>query len=438
MSTPLTVSSSISSHWTSGSNMIYQYNVMIKNTGSDVVTSVTVRSTNTNVTSSWSCTNDPQNRNVFYFPSWTKQIGLGQIFSFGCQVVGESTFVIDAYTLAGSVPVPTPAPAPIPVPAPVPTPAPAPVPVPVPAPVPVPTPAPVPEPTPPPVPTTVPTPTASVGGMDKFGVKMMYTSSVANVREWYCNWDKGTQRSSTFGPMGSSDPQLVFRGSGSYTVYGASNALSGQMRVTGSCPRIYVRDSILETDQLPSGTQKWGNVEITFYANTTNAGDNVAYAGIEAVARTNHYPDNMLCSTRGYGGKLNFDGRAQFEKECCHGTGNKQVATTYPFPGGGKMPLNKWIGYKYVSRACNGGTQVKLELYMDLTNCVNGGTWVKVTEFTDYDGWSSDTPSCCAAHSGKVLLPPYCTTNYSVYLRSDGLGEQFYKWFSIREIDPLA
>jgi hypothetical protein len=78
-----------------------------------------------------------------------------------------------------------------------------------------------------------------------------------------------------------------------------------------------------------------------------------------------------------------------------------------------------------------------MELFLDMTNGENGGTWTKTTEFTDYDGWSGDQISCCETHRGKVLNPPHMNKNYSVYLRSDGLGEQFYKWFSIREIEPL-
>jgi len=281
------------------------------------------------------------------------------------------------------------------------------------------------------------TPTITKPSLDKFGIRILHPSSLSSPRDWFCQWDQGAQRSFKYGPAGFSDPQLIFRGSGAYTIYGASNSQSGIMKVTGPCPRIYVRGSSIESDDLPSTVPTWKNVEITFYANTTNTGSNISYAGIEAVARTNHYPDKLLCSTRGYGGKINFDGRAQFEKECCHGKGDKQTKPVYPFMNKGRMPLNKWIGYKYVVRSCENNTKVKLELYMDLTNGKNGGTWQKLTEFIDYDGWSAATPSCCDAHKGKVLTSPYFDNTYSVYLRSDGLGRQLYKKFSVREIDPL-
>ena len=284
-----------------------------------------------------------------------------------------------------------------------------------------------------PAPTHIP----DASGCDMFGIHVLHPSSTTSTRDWFNQWGKGSQRSFKFGAAGPTDPELVFRGSGVYTIYGGSGARSGHMRVSGSGPRIYVRASDKETDKFPESMPKWGNVEITFYATTTDPGASVGYAGIEVVARTNHCPDNLLCSARGYGGKINFDGRVQFEKETCHGQGNKQTTNVYPFDDGGRMPMNTWFGYKYVVRACQNNTMCKLELYMDRTDGINGGTWKKLHEFTDYDGWSSDTPSCCDLHKGRVLLPPHCTTNYSVCLRTDGIGEQFYKKFSIREIDPL-
>lgn len=276
--------------------------------------------------------------------------------------------------------------------------------------------------------------------MDQFGIKMLYPSTLTNPRDWFCNWDQGVERKFGFGSVGSTDPELMFRGNGTYTIYGSDHPLKGQMKVIGSCPRIYVRGSPKETDVLPNGIPKWGNVEVTFYALTSHSGSNVSYAGIESCVRTNHCPDSLICSTRGYGCKLNFDGRCQFEKETGHGKGEKQTSNVYPFGQGNRMPLNVWIGMKFVCRSCDHGTKVNMECYLDMTDGLNGGQWVKWHDFTDYDGWSSDTNSCCATHKGKVLLPPYMTSNYSVYLRTDGLingGTQFYKKFSIREIDPI-
>jgi hypothetical protein len=271
---------------------------------------------------------------------------------------------------------------------------------------------------------------------DCFGITKL-CKTIQSGREWASKWHLGNQRSYSFGPAGTTDPDLIFRGNGKYTIFGSTGTNSGQMSVTGSCPRIYVRNSNVSSSKLSTTVAKWGNVEITFYANTIDAGQSTSYAGIEAVAMTNHFPDEDLCSTRGYGAKINFDGRAEFEKECVHNGGNKRVATVYPFLNNGKMPIKQWIGMKYLCRSCENRTKCKLELFMDMTDGLNGGTWNKVTEFTDYDGWSSDQVSCCDIHKGKVLLPPNMNENYSVYLRSDNLGQQLYKKFTIREIEPL-
>jgi len=403
---PITVMWMVTSSWASGASMVYQYNIVVKNTGTNTYNQIYVRSTNTKVTKSWSVTpKDSTTPYILLFPSYLQSLGPQQQYNFGCTTIGKTTFVVDSSVIqSASTPVVTP---------------------------------PV---TPPVTPTSTIIPTITTGTKDKFGVNMLYKSTTDSVhsREWYSQWDKGSLRTFTFGPAGPTDPELVFRGSGKYTIYGTSDPnRSGMMAITGSTPRIYIRNSNVEGDVLPSSVKKWGNVEITFYANTTNPGSSVGYAGIEAVARTNHMPDSALCGTRGYGGKINFDGRAQFEKECCHGHGNKQAATVYPFPNKGKMPNNTWIGYKFIVRGCENNTKCKLELYMDMTDGLNGGDWKLLTEFIDTDGWSSDTPSCCDAHKGKVLLPPFQQSNYTVYLRSDDLGEQLYKKLSVREIDPL-
>ena len=208
-----------------------------------------------------------------------------------------------------------------------------------------------------------------------------------------------------------------------------SSSVTGMMSVSGTCPRIYVRDSLQNHDFVPSNTLTWKIVEITFYSNTIDPGIvPVVYAGVQADARTDHYPDTDLCNMRGISTKWNFDGRCQFEKE----TGNKQVNTTYAFPNNGPMPLNTWIGYKYIVRSCNNDTACCVQMYMDFTNGKNGGLWTKTNEFVDYDGWSADMPSCYSTHAGKVLKE-----NYSVYLRTDCVIKQLYKFFSVREIAPL-
>ncbi len=304
--------------------------------------------------------------------------------------------------------------------------------------------------------------------LDKFGVKMLFPTAPGG-REWFNRWDEGSQRTITWGPD-SIDPEFIVRGSGRCLIYGKTGANAGQAKISGSVPRLYVRGSQSEEVPPPAGTPKWNNVEVTFYAKTTEAGSRLSYAGLEAVCKTNHFPDSDDPSTKGYGGRLLFDGRVDIEKELSHGK-NSNIRTFPGFiwteaDGGGRskdpslvegngnkpvyeLPLNKWIGFKLVAKNCNHDTNVLVEVYVDKTNGADGGDWRLVKSIKDIlydpaeaeryfskDLWydSADFKnkgSAVPAQHGKPITAP----DYSVYLRTDGGIEQFYKFFSVREIE---
>ena len=87
------------------------------------------------------------------------------------------------------------------------------------------------------------------------------------------------------------------------------------------------------------------------------------------------------------------------------------------------MPLDTWIGLKYVVRTIESSGNVKFELYLDTTNGENGGSWKKVNEFIEDGTWGGP----------KVYRDPAT----SVFIKNDGLGLAKYKNFSVREISPL-
>lgn len=322
-------------------------------------------------------------------------------------------------------------------------------------------------PTPTPTPTRTPTATAtSTGGsLDPFGLKKLYPSVG---KEWFNVWNSGADRIYTTAGNQAVDPELGFaNGDQTAEIYGGSGARAGQMKIHGEYPRVYVRKN--ESFNIPPGipaADKWNNVEITFYAYST--GDSgVGWAGLEAVAKTNHWPDDWQCTTGGYGARMLFDGRVNFEKELYHTPNTNFQAgsisnywTAAEGSVGGKLPLNRWIGFKFVARNIDAGndgdwhndTQVKLELYkeMSIGNVVNptppagGGNWVLVTQYTDTGNWSSGSP---CTHQSSPDDDPYGSANlaftwpnYSIYLRTDGLTSsipQYYKWFSVREVAPI-
>ena len=261
--------------------------------------------------------------------------------------------------------------------------------------------------------------TQASAAVDRFGIKMLH-ATVHGGREWFNGWDAGPERTITWGPD-SRDPQFIIRGNTRCVVYGAAGANAGQAKVSGSGPRLYVRGTASEAVPPPPGTPTWNNVEVTFYARTTNAGSKVVYAGLEAVCKTNHCPDSDDPTTRGYGGRVLFDGRVDIEKELSHAKGSNIrsfPAFIWTEADGGprsenaslvsnnngrpvyEMPLNKWIGYKLVARNCDHGVNVLLEVYIDRSGGINGGDWKLAKSLKDI----VYSPSVDALYFSKDLL----------------------------------
>jgi hypothetical protein len=110
------------------------------------------------------------------------------------------------------------------------------------------------------------------------------------------------------------------------------------------------------------------------------------------------------------------------------------------------MPYNTWIGYKYVVYDLPDGN-VKLELYMDLTDGLNGGDWKKVNELIDtgsnfgVDGTAAKPgldPALRLTNSNSRLGSESGKPNATVYFRTDDVGTNglVYKNMSVRSIQP--
>ena len=138
----------------------------------------------------------------------------------------------------------------------------------------------------------------------------------------------------------------------------------------------------------------------------------------------------------------------QFELEDVWGSDN--ILKVNPL---GKVPCLVMEGQDSITGDWHNDTQVKLQLYkeMSIGNVENpaapsgGGNWVLVNEYTDNGNLSSGTP--CTHRTSPDDDPygaankPFTWPNYSVYLRTDGIGNtipQYYKWFSVREVAPIG
>jgi len=269
--------------------------------------------------------------------------------------------------------------------------------------------------------------------LDKFGITKLFPTKRGG-REYFAHWT-GTARTFT-----GQDPDDLWydadHGNGTYTVDGA-----GHLTAAGSTVRMYVHD--------PKKQAEWDeNLEITVYVTRISETQTVSYSGLQIFARTNHgtlgNENENLCDDRGYGAKLNIDGTWAFEKETKHegGHGYVTVAATKPAES---LPKNVKVGLKYVLRNMSQNTQVKVELYRDLSDGTNGGKWEKITEFVDTGsnwGVGADTPKAGVLPQLPLIKAQVLPSSESkkpmltVYFRHE-YGTMRYERLSIREVEPL-
>lgn len=259
---------------------------------------------------------------------------------------------------------------------------------------------------------------------DPFGIRFLQPTLPLGTY-WKARWD--TPRA--FDGVDPEDPWFDSdHGTATYRVR------NGKLFISGKVPRMYVHD--------PRMRRQWRDVEVTMYVKRV-ADDGVSYAGMTAVARSNHLDTasgTRRCDTRGIGARLRYDGHADFEKETAFPI-NEATHNVEVFPHG--MPYRTWIGFKYLVFDRPDG--VHLELRMDLTDGRDGGDWKQVASMVD-DGHVLGSVPCAPGIDPKLPLtnaPARVGSetglpNLTVYFRSDGVHRDglVYKWGSIREIAP--
>lgn len=261
--------------------------------------------------------------------------------------------------------------------------------------------------------------------VDRFGISYMRPTEPGGTF-WESDWSTSRRMDNAVDPR---DPWFD-----SAHGNGWEHADNGVLYVSGTNPRMYVHD--------PAMKRQWTNVEATIYFKRISD-DAVPYTGMTIVARANHLVTEDgtkdLCDTRGYGGRLRFDGYVDFEKETAH---PRNVARDgrQLWPSG--MPKDVWIGMKYLVWDQSDG--VHLQIWRDMTNGADGGDWQLVDDTIDRgDSWG--TVPCAPGINPRMILSAAPQRrgsesgepNASVYFRSDGIHPDGleYKWASIREIN---
>ena len=128
------------------------------------------------------------------------------------------------------------------------------------------------------------------------------------------------------------------------------------------------------------------------------------------------------------------------QKEYYHGNDGTVYSSSRRdnlFEGG--IPLDQLVGVKFrIFTTCGNNDEVKLEIYVDMTEGENGGDWVLVHSFTDKQGamaTGKEVPSHCTVQNGDPIVHP----GHDCFLRSDGDDDTVVHWknSTIREIKGL-
>jgi hypothetical protein len=265
----------------------------------------------------------------------------------------------------------------------------------------------------------------TMSNLDVFGIKKIYKDDL-NGPQWNAlHWAKGGSRTVISGSKDPYDPTKCSenRGNVTWTIDGQGNLIFNGTRSGTTEPRFHLNN--------PSA-YFFENVECTFYykrITDTNVNWGGAIIGVRS-GPNGHSISSEYCDAHTYYQRFRHDGNIDFEKELKHP--DSSVKGTLNIWNGGRLPFNKWIGYKSITR--NAGTTsvgVRLELYIDLTEGLNGGTWTKLGEVRDTGGWAppqAGTP--CSYPADYIPIPG----GGVIVLRNTGVTNCQYKWMTVRAI----
>ncbi len=277
--------------------------------------------------------------------------------------------------------------------------------------------------------------------LDTFGITQFYPTKSGSVEWNSAHWSNGEARrvqwdGDSYDPTGWTDNHSS----------GDDDSLyidgKGTLLINGEGPRFHVNS--LSSPYNVSDTQFFLNVEATgYYKRLTTGGS--AYDGMEIQVRTGPLAHGSsggsVCDATGLASRFRDDGKWDWEKELKHPY-STVYSTGYgadaPLFGTGTIPLNRWIGMKFIVYNVDSDSHVRLLTYIDTTSDVTdgapagGGKWELVGAMTDSGtNWPGADISGCSELTKNMAV----TRGHGTMLIRTDNESALWKDLSFREID---
>ena len=273
--------------------------------------------------------------------------------------------------------------------------------------------------------------------VDTFGIEQFYPTKTGTAEWNSAHWNNGEERTVRYRDDEYDPTNWTEDHSGGTDGFYIDG--NGIMRMSGSGPRFHINS--LDDSMVPA--QFFRDIEFTAYykrRGTTGRDWGGMVVGLRSGPLGHASAGGDNCDATTYYARFRNDGKWDFEKELKHpgsdywsGSG---FHTQDPLWGGDPLPLDRWIGMKYLAYNVDEGERVRLELYIDSTSNgepVDGGNWELVGTVTDSGNWPSGDVSGCGYDQNAIILEG----NGTVLMRTDE-DTAYYKYVTVREIDPLA
>jgi hypothetical protein len=200
------------------------------------------------------------------------------------------------------------------------------------------------------------------------------------------------------------------------------------MSMGGPQPRFYVQPASGQTKPF------FRDIEFTgYYRRTADDGASNSGFSVGVRAHLNGHGDVDHCLASTYYLIFRNSGSWIFDKELDHPNDSpRQGGDLLPDDGG--IPINQWIGMKYLAYNLPGDEHVKLEAYIDATTGGNGtkaSDWKKLGETVDAGDWNASAGDC-----GFPANTVVTEGGGVVFIRNTAVTKVQYQKVSWREISP--